>query len=185
MPPSKSAKEALFGYTTAAVPHEAGHILIGRMAGLPVRALDHFVIRSSNDEMLPGNFATVGVAPMSSAAVAMTPRPVLLAFALFCAGGLAGNLVANIPAEEYGLQKDRADLAIVTTASLEEVAERVVPRIKEELDKFQKLREAIKSSYEALMSDPGVSAGRHSILTGYQLDAIVPQNKTSFPEFFR
>jgi len=183
--PGKPAKEQLLAYTTAAVPHEAGHILIGRMAGLPVRALDHFVIRDSNEEMLPGNFATVGVAPMSSAAVVMTPKPVLLAFALFCAGGLAGNLVAHIPAEEYGLQKDRADLALVTTASLEEVAEKAVPRIEEELEKFQKLREAIKSSYEALISNPDVKAGRHSILTSYQLDAIVPQNKTSFPAFFQ
>jgi hypothetical protein len=185
MLPAGPAKEELLAYTTAAVPHEAGHILIGRMAGLPVRALDHFVIRGPNDEMLPGDFATVGVAPMSSAAVAMTPKPVVLAFAFFCAGGLAGNLVAKVPAEDYALQKDRTDLALVTTASLEEVAERVVPRIKEELDKFQKLREAIKSSYEALISDPGVSAGRHPILTGYQLDAIVPQNKTSFLEFFQ
>lgn len=184
MPPGKAAKEELLAYTTAAVPHEAGHILIGRMAGLPVRALDHFVIRGSSDEMLPGNFATVGVAPMSRAAVAMTPKPVLLAFALFCAGGLAGNLVADIPADEYGLQKDRTDLALVTTASLEEVAEKAVPRIVEELEKFQKLREAIKASYEALISDPDVKAGRHPILTVHQLDVIVPQNKTSFPEFF-
>src|ERR1700746_3928262 len=119
MPSGNPAKEELLAYTTAAVPHEAGHILIGRMAGLPVRALDHFVIRGFTDEMLPGNFATVGVAPMSGAAALMTPKPVLLAFALFCAGGLAGNLVANIPAEEYGLQKDRTDLALVTAASLE------------------------------------------------------------------
>jgi hypothetical protein len=183
--PGKLAKEQLLAYTTAAVPHEAGHILIGRMAGLPVRALDHFVIRGSDEEILPGNFATVGVAPMSSAAMVMTPKPVLLAFALFCAGGLAGNLVAHIPAEEYGLQKDRTDLALVTTASLEEVAERAVSRIEEELETFQKLREAIKSSYEALISNPDVKAGRYPILTSYQLDAIVPQNKTSFPEFFQ
>jgi hypothetical protein len=155
------------------------------MAGLPVRALDHFVIRGSNDEMLPGNFATAGVAPLNSAAVAITPRPVLLAFALFCAGGLAGNLVANIPAEEYGLQKDRIDLALVTTDSLEEVAKKVVPRIEAELEKFQKLREAIKYSYEALISGSDVKPGRHSILTSDQLDAIVPQNKTSFPVFFQ
>jgi hypothetical protein len=88
MLPAGPAKEELLTYTTAAVPHEAGHILFGRMAGLPVRALDHFVIRGPNDEMLPGDFATVGVAPMSSAAVAMTPKPVVLAFAFFCAGGL-------------------------------------------------------------------------------------------------
>ena len=60
-----------------------------------------------------------------------------------------------------------------------------MPRIEEELEKFQKLREAIKSSYEALISNPDVKAGRHSILTSYQLDAIVPQNKTSFPAFFQ
>lgn len=185
MRPGKPAKEELLAYTTAAVPHEAGHILIGRTLGLPVRALDHFVLRGSKNEMLPGNFATTGVAPISSAAVAMTPKPVLLAFALFCAGGLAGNLVANIPAEEYGLQKDRTDLALVTAASLEEVAEKAVPRIKEEWEKFRKLCEAIKSSYEVLISDPDVKAGRHSILTSYQLDAIVPQNKTSFPVFFQ
>jgi len=72
----KPATEELLTYTTAAVPHEAGHILIVRTVGLPVRALDHFVIRGSNNEMLPGNFATVGVAPISSAAVAITPKPV-------------------------------------------------------------------------------------------------------------
>lgn len=185
MPLEKPTKEELLAYTTAAVPHEAGHILIGRIVGLPVRALDHFVMRGPNNEIVPGNFATVGVAPMSSAAVAMTPKPVLFAFALFCAGGLAGNLVANIPAEEYGLQKDRTDLALVATASLKEFAEEAVPRIEEELEKFQKLREAIKSSYEALISDPEVKVGRHSILASYQLDAIIPQNKKSFPVFFQ
>jgi hypothetical protein len=38
--------------------HEAGHILVGRILGVPVFRLDHIVVRGPNNELLPGNFAT-------------------------------------------------------------------------------------------------------------------------------
>src|SRR6266536_124934 len=117
-------------YIKQAYPHESGHILVGRLLGLKVSGLDHEVIRGrNNNEILPGNFITVSMGPPSPEVVRMSPPAVLRAYAFFVSGGLAGNLVANILADDYGLQKDRADLALVSTNSLEEVARMAMPTI--------------------------------------------------------
>jgi hypothetical protein len=109
-------------YIKQAYPHESGHILVGRLLGLKVSGLAHEVIRGRDNEILPGNLVTASMAPPSPEVVRMSPPAVLRAYAFFVSGGLAENLVANIPADDYGLRKDRADLALVSTNSLEEVA---------------------------------------------------------------
>jgi hypothetical protein len=115
----------------------------------------------------------------------MSPPTVSRAYAFFVSRGLAGNLVANIPADDYGLQKDRVDLALVSTNSLEEVAKMAMPTIEKNMEMFLNLCEAFRSSYEDLISNPNTLAGRHSLLTNEQLEAICPQNKTRFPAFFQ
>jgi len=172
-------------YIKQAYPHESGHILVGRLLGLKVSGLDHEVMLGRSNEILPGNFITVSMAPPSPEVVRMSPPAVLRAYAFFVSGGLAGNMVANIPADDYGLQKDRADLALVSTNSLEEVARMAMPTIERNMEMFLKLREAFQSSYENLISDPNTLKGRHSLLTNEQLQAICPQNKTRFPMFFQ
>jgi hypothetical protein len=176
--------EQLALYVKQAVPHESGHILVGRHVGLKISGLDHIVIRGPNNEILPGNFATVAATPRDKAAVLATPRPVLEAYAIFVAGGLAGNLIAEIPPDDYGLHKDRADLALVSTTPLEDVAKLAIPMIKKNMGMFLKLREAIQSSYDKLTKDQNIAQGRYSLLTNDHLEAMCPQNKTRFPMFF-
>jgi len=106
-------------YVDQAIPHEAGHILVGRILGIPISRLDHVVVRGPNNELLPGNFATKTLAS-DPAAVHITPLIVLQAYAYMVGGGLAGNIVSRVAAEEYGLEKDRADLKVVSTKTLEE-----------------------------------------------------------------
>jgi|ERR1700676_101791 len=119
-------------YLKQAYPHESGHILVGRLHGLKVSGLCHKVIRGRNNEILRGNFITRSMSPPSPEVARISPPAVLRAYALFVSGGLAGNLVANIPADDHGLQKDRVDLALVSTNSLEEVAMMATPTNRKE-----------------------------------------------------
>jgi hypothetical protein len=96
-------------------------------------------------------------------------------------GGLAGNIVSKVPADEYGLEKDRADLKVVSTNSLEEVAEQARKIVEKNMDIFDKLRVAIRSSYARLVKHPAISAGRYTLLTNDELEQICPQNKKLFP----
>lgn len=170
-------------YIEQANPHEAGHILVGRTIGVPIFGLDHIVLRGPNNEVLPGHFITVTVAP-SPAGVPLTPKNILEAYACMAGGGLAGNMVSKVAAEEYGLEKDRADLKVVSSMTLEDAAEKAKPLIEQYMDIFDKLREAIKNSYASLVNDPNIAADRYPLLTNDQLEQICPQNKKLFPPMF-
>jgi hypothetical protein len=166
-------------YVEQAIPHEAGHILVGRILGVPVFGLDHIVIRGPNHELFPGNFATKTLSP-DPAIVPYTPLRVLAAYACMAGGGLAGNIVSKVLADEYGLEKDRADLKVVSTKALEEAAEQARKIIEQEMDVFEKLRVAIRCSYTRLLR-PNISVGRHTLLTNDELEQICAQNKELFP----
>jgi hypothetical protein len=109
-------------YIEQAIPHEAGHIVVGRILGIPVSRLDHEVLREPNGELLTGNFITVGLAPQDSLAIRYTPPEVIEAFIAYVGGGLAGNYVSETRATEHGLERDREQLKVVSARTLEEVA---------------------------------------------------------------
>ena len=167
-------------YVEQAIPHESGHILVGRILGVPVFGLDHIVVRAPNSEILPGNFATATLSP-DPAVVPFTPSTVLEAYVQMTGGGLAGNIVSKVAANEYGLEKDREDLKVVSTMALEETAEQAKQVIERNLDVFEKLRAAIRNSYNNLVKDANITAGRYTLLTHEQLEPICPQNKKLFP----
>jgi hypothetical protein len=96
-------------------------------------------------------------------------------------GGLAGNIVSKVNADEYGLERDRADLAVVSTQPLEEVAEQARQIIEGHIDMFDSLRVAIRSRYTNLVMDKDTAAGRYTLLTNEQLEQICPQNRKLFP----
>jgi hypothetical protein len=171
---------ALALFVQQAIPHEAGHILVGRILSIPVVRLDHIIIRGQNNELLVGHFATVGLTP-KPAIVNSTPLDVLEVCASYVGGGLAGNLVSRITADENALEKDRSDLKIVSTKTLEEAAESARLVINQNPDIFEKLRTSIKDSYVNLMKEENIAAGRYSLLSAEQLEEICPQNKTRFP----
>jgi hypothetical protein len=163
-----------------AIPHETGHILVGRVVGIPIYGLDHIVIRGPNKEVVAGNFATKTVSPRPDA-IPLTPATVLEAYVSMIGGGLAGNIITKIAADEHGLEKDRADLRVVSPKTLEQAAEQAMQIIEDNMNAFDLLREAIMSSYTSLMKDPGPEAGRYTLLTSRALEQICPQNKTLFP----
>jgi hypothetical protein len=171
---------ALDRYVEQAIPHEAGHILVGRILGIPISGVDHIVFRGPSNEIVPGNFATKAVSP-TPAIVPFTPQSVLEAYVCMTGGGLAGNIVSNVMADEYGLEKDRADLKVVSSKTLEEAAEQARSIIERNLVIFDNLRSAIKYSYTNLVEDPKTKAGRFSLLTNDQLEQICPQNRELFP----
>lgn len=167
-------------YVEQAIPHEAGHILVGRVLGVPVSRLDHVVVRGPNNELLPGDFATKTLSP-DPAIVPFTPPSVLGAYVCMAGGGLAGNIVSKIKADEYGLERDRRDLAVVSAQPLEEAAEQARQVIEGNIDMFDNLRAAIRARYTNLVKDKDTPAGRHTLLTNEQLEQICPQNRKLFP----
>jgi hypothetical protein len=176
---------ALENYVEQAIPHESGHILVGRILGIPVARLDHIVIRSQSNEILPGNFATVGMSPPPDPlAIQMTPIDVIEAYTSYVGGGLAGNMLSGLTADEYGLEKDRSDLKVVSNKTLEEVAKKARLVIEQNLTIFENLRRAFRDSYNSLVKDQNPAAGRYTLLNTGDLDVICPQNKTRFPAFF-
>jgi len=171
-------------YIEQAIPHEAGHIVVGRILGIPVSRLDHEVLQGPNGELLTGNFITVGLAPQDPLAVRYTPAEAIEAFVAYVGGGLAGNYASETSATDHGLEKDREQLKVVSTRTLEEVATYdSKPIIEANKDIWQQLQIAFKDSYQKLLKS-NLKVGRHTLLDGKQLEAICPQNKTRFPAFW-
>jgi hypothetical protein len=168
------------GYINQAIPHEAGHVLVGRILGVPISGLDHIVVCGPHKELLPGNFATKTVSP-DPLIVPFTPRSVLEAYVCMIGGGLAGNIISNVKPDPYGLEKDRTDLKVVSTISLEAAAQAARDIIERNLAMFDKLIVAIRDRFVNLTSDPHTTAGCYTLLTNEQLENICPQNKTLFP----
>jgi hypothetical protein len=170
-------------YIEQSIPHEAGHILVGRVLGIPVYRLDHEVLPGLNGTLLTGNFATVGLSP-NPEALKYTPPEVLDAYMSYVAGGLAGNYLSGTMITEHGLEKDRLNLKLVTPRTLEDVANvDARPVIEANKDKWDQLQAAFERSYQKLLKGD-LKVGRHTLLDGQQLDAICPQNKTRFPAFW-
>jgi hypothetical protein len=163
-----------------AIPHEAGHIIVGRILGVPISRLDHIVVRGPNNELCAGDFATKTLSPHPDV-VPFTPRNVLEAYICMAGGGLAGNIISKIAADEYGLDKDREDLRVVSNKSLEEATDLARPIIERNMGMFNKLRAAIRESYDNPVKDTRIAAGRYTLLTNEQLEQICPQNKKLFP----
>lgn len=91
------------------------------------------------------------------------------------------NIVSKAKADKYGLEKDRSDLAVVSTQPLEEVAERARQIVEGYIAMFGNLRVAIRSRHTNLVKDKDTTAGRYTLLTNEQLEQICPQNRKLFP----
>jgi hypothetical protein len=65
--------------------------------------------------------------------------------------------------------------------TLESAAEEAKPIIEQNIDIFDKLKEAIKNSYTNLVKDPNIAEGRYALLTNDQIEQLCPQNKKLFP----
>jgi hypothetical protein len=159
-------------YVEQAIPHEAGHILIGKAVGLPAQGLDHIVIRTPEGQIRSGNFATKCFSPPDDEIPGMDPK-LKASYMLFVAGGLAGNIFANQPATEHGIEVDRRDLARVTNMSLEDVAQQAQGILDKHKEVFKRLTSAIRQRYLDLIKHYELPAGRYPLLSGEELEQLL------------
>lgn|ERR1700732_4258734 len=89
-------------FVEQAMPHEAGHILVGRILGIPVNGLDHIVGLGASNELVPGNFATRALAPPDPYEFRIAHAQVRDAYIQMVGGGLAGNIVSKLKANHHG-----------------------------------------------------------------------------------
>ena len=157
-------------YVDEAIPHEAGHIVVGWTAGMPVKEMAIEIICKEGRTQL-GNFITQSVEP-SDEQIAQTPPQILKNHALMLAGGLAGNNFVGMTASEHGIEDDRRKLARVTTESLENVALQAQVIIQERRRIFRRLKSLIEQRFLKLMNDPARTTGRHVLLNEHDLTAI-------------
>lgn len=109
--------KSLGPYIDEAIPHEAGHILVGKAIGLPPRGLDIEIFRHQDDSIGIGNLATLGYEPPDEEIPKLTSE-MRAVYMLFIAGGLAGNKFAG-PGTCQGAGSDRQALTRVTDKPLE------------------------------------------------------------------
>src|SRR5260370_37714943 len=138
-------------YVERSITHEAGHIVVGRVLGSPVYRLEHEVLPGPDGTLLTGNFATVGLSPTPEA-LQYTPHEVLEAYMSYVAGGLAGNHLSGTMGTEHGLEKDRIDLKIVTSRTLQDVAKiDAKPIIEAKTEIWEQLQAALERRYQKLL----------------------------------
>jgi len=157
-------------FENQAIPHEAGHLIAGLSKGFPIQGMSVIIHRDACGTV-PGDFITNSREP-SDEAILVTPPPVIASYKTMLGGGLAGNIVANVPAANAALQDDRRKLARVGDESLEEAAARAEPIIREHLEGFLKLVEAIGDRYLALKANQSLASGRYLLLTEQEVKAL-------------
>jgi hypothetical protein len=163
--------ESAHSYVSEAIPHEAGHIVVGMALGIPIRGLTVNIVRDDRGTMI-GDFATLSVEPPDEE-IPRTPPKLLAAYKLFVAGGLAGNRFASVPAAEESIQSDRKRLARVGTESLEEVADMAAAIIEGRRRKFRRLISVIRQRFLDLMSSNNLQTGPCSLLNEQDLNDIL------------
>jgi hypothetical protein len=155
-------------FENQAIPHEAGHITVGLARGFPVNGMSVIIFREQ-EGTLPGNFITKSIEPSNDAALLITPPPVIASYKIILGAGLAGNIVADVPAANEALQDDRRKLARVGNEGLEEMAMPAERIIRQHLEGFLKLVEAIGDRYLALKNDCSRGTGEYLLLTAQEL----------------
>src|SRR5579862_2507508 len=157
-----------------AIPHEAGHILVGRAVGFLARGLDVQVERfAENKGIMVGNFATLAYSPPDEAIPNMDSE-LKAAYILFIAGGVAGNKFDNPSGACHGADADRAELARLTNQSLEEVAELALGIIHNRRRRFRQLVSLIRLRYiERIQKNSNIQTGRHILLGQQDIENIL------------
>jgi hypothetical protein len=160
-------------YIDEAIPHEAGHILVGRVAGLHARGLDVEIVRLPNGSGITvGNFATLSYSPPDEEIPKMDPK-LKAAYMLLISGGIAGNKFAGLETACRGADADRKELARLTTTSLEEIAEMAMGIIEKHRRAFRQLVSLIRQRFiDRVWTNPGIQSGRLNLLTQEDLDKL-------------
>jgi hypothetical protein len=171
---SKECLMKSFGpYIDEAIPHEAGHILVGGAVGFPIRGLEVEI------EWLPdrsginvGNFATLSYSPSDEQIRTIDPEH-KAAYILLISGGIAGNTFAGLQTPCQGADADRKALARLTDMSLEEIAESALEIIRKRRRAFRQLVSLIRQRFiERVWKNANIEAGRLNLLTEEDLNRL-------------
>lgn len=159
-----------------AIPHEAGHILVGRAVGIPTRGLDVEVVRFHDPEGISvGNFATLGYAPRDGDLPTLDVKT-RAAYMLYIAGGVAGNKFCCVTTIDSGAEADRKALARVSEGTLEEVSDMAVTIINKHRRAFRQLMSLIRQRYvDRISKNRNIDTGRHKLVTQKDLDTLFSQ----------
>jgi hypothetical protein len=160
-------------YIDEAIPHEAGHLLVGRAVGLHARGLDVEVVRFPDGTGISvGNFATLSYSPPDEEIPKMDPT-LKAAYILFVSGGVAGNKFAGLKTACHGADADRKELARLTDKNLEEIAEMAVAIIQKKRRAFRQLVSFIRQRFtDRVWNNRTVQPGRLNLLTQEDLDKL-------------
>lgn len=74
-------------FENEAIPHEAGHIIVGLSIGFPITGMSVINFREP-EGTLAGNFITRSIEPSSDVAIMMPPPPVIAGYKVFLGGVL-------------------------------------------------------------------------------------------------
>ena len=157
-------------FVDEAIPHEAGHIVVGSTVGMPIKGLAVNIVVTSGGKKI-GDFATESVEP-SDDQIPLTPPKVLHAYKVYLAGGLAGNNFEGVAATEECLQNDRLKLARVGTESLEAMSEIAAPIIEKNRTEFGRLTSLIRERFLAVMAGAALKTGRYELVSEKDLNEI-------------
>jgi hypothetical protein len=163
-------------YIDEAIPHEAGHILVGRAVGLHARGLDVEIVRLDDGAGIRvGNFATLGYSPPDEEIPKMDME-LKAAYMLYLSGGVAGNKLAGFRTACQGAEADRKELSRLTDKSLDEIADMAVGIIQKRRRAFRQLISLIRRRFvERVWNNRAVETGRVSLLTQSDLDDLFGQ----------
>lgn len=160
-------------YIDEAIPHEAGHILVGRSVGFLARGLDVEVVRLPEEQGITvENFATLAWSPPDEEIPKMDPQ-LKAAYMLCIAGGIAGNKFAGLKTPCMGADADRKELARLTNKTLEEIADMAVTIIHKHRRHFRQLVSLVRLRFaERVWNNRDIHTGRHLLVTQEELQRM-------------
>jgi hypothetical protein len=155
-----------------AIPHEAGHILVGRVVGIWARGLTVDFERFPNGGAAIGNFATLGFEPPDDEIAGMDDK-LKAAFILFIAGGVAGNKFVGLTTIGPEADADRKSLARLTDMSLEAASDMALELIKPKRRAFRQLVSLIRQRFtDRVLKNRDIQTGSHMLVTEEDLDKL-------------
>jgi len=169
--------QSLGPYVEEAIPHEAGHIVIGKALGLPPRGLDVNIIRQPDGTgIILGDFATLAFEVPDEEIPTLKPE-LRAAITLFIAGGVAGQIFARIKFDPKGADDDRRQLSRLTKEPIESLAKTAQPMFRKRKTIFWQIVALIRKRYtELIITNRDIQTGRHNLLTEHDIHQIFIAN---------
>lgn len=163
-----------------AIPHEAGHILIGKLNKLPIRGLTVLLVGFGSSLQLH-SFGTASYDPPDNDIPRLKPD-LRMALLRMIAGGYGGQLFADIPISGVGANDDRDRFYKISSPgselTLEELANEIQPAFYDHEAIFRELSQLIRERSTQFLKRTDLVAGRHILLTETELEPVLKKLST-------